>query len=53
MTRCYFYESLDTKYCNLCEKYFCSEHRKRYDKRIKAMVTDKLWTKGIEWVAKE
>ena len=40
--KCYFCDSTDTKYCSLCEHWFCDSCNKRYDKRIISMIKEKV-----------
>ncbi len=40
--KCYFCDSTDTKYCSLCKHWFCDDCNFKYDKRIIAMIKDKV-----------
>ncbi len=40
--KCYFCDSTDTKYCSLCKHWFCDVCNERYDKRIIAMIKEKI-----------
>ncbi len=40
--KCYFCDSTDTKYCSLCKHWFCDVCNERYDKRIIAMIKEKV-----------
>ncbi len=53
MTKCYFCPSEDTKYCSLCKNYFCENCKKRYDKRIIAMIKERFAKMGKEWLTRE
>ena len=34
--KCYFCESVETRFCKLCKKWLCRECRENYPKRIAA-----------------
>ena len=51
--KCYYCDSTDTKFCTLCENWFCDKCRKRYDKRIISMIKSKFAKLGQEWLTKE
>jgi len=51
--KCYFCESTDTKLCRECEHWFCDKCRKRYDKRIIAMIKEKWKKLGHEWLTRK
>lgn len=51
--KCYYCDSTNTKYCSLCEHYFCDKCRKRYDKRIISMIKEKFKKKGLEWLTRD
>jgi hypothetical protein len=53
MNKCYYCDSTDTKYCSLCENFFCTKCRKRYDKRIVSMIKEKFKKKGLEWLTRK
>ncbi len=51
--KCYYCDSTDTKFCSVCEQYFCDKCRKRYDKRIISMIKDKYAKLGQLWLTQE
>ena len=40
--KCYFCDSMETKYCSLCKHWFCDSCNTKYDKRIIAMIKEKV-----------
>jgi len=40
--KCYFCNSMETKYCSLCKHWFCDRCNTKYDKRIIAMIKEKV-----------
>ena len=51
--KCYYCDSTDTKFCSLCENWFCDKCRKRYDKRIISMIKSKFKKRGLEWLTRK
>ncbi len=47
--KCFFCNSMETKYCGLCKHWFCARCNIKYDKRIIAMIK----TKVPGWLTRE
>ncbi len=40
--KCYFCDSTDTKFCDICGEYLCDNHRKNFPKRARAFFIEKI-----------
>jgi len=42
MSKCYFCDETDVKYCEICGEYLCDNHRRNFPKRALGMFAKKI-----------